>query len=43
LGWSLYKEFVAAAVFLNGDEVGEATDCVRAAALSLLRDGFPSP
>jgi TetR/AcrR family transcriptional regulator, repressor for neighboring sulfatase len=38
LGWSVFQEFLAAAVFLDGDEVAEATDFVRATASSLLRD-----
>jgi AcrR family transcriptional regulator len=38
LGWSVFHEFLAAAVFLDGDEVAEATDFVRATASSLLRD-----
>jgi len=41
LGWSVFQDFLAAAVFLNDDEVAEATDFVRAAASSLLRDGPP--
>jgi AcrR family transcriptional regulator len=38
LGWSVFQEFLAAAVFLDGDEVAEASDFVRATASSLLRD-----
>jgi TetR/AcrR family transcriptional regulator, repressor for neighboring sulfatase len=41
LGWSVFQEFLAAAVFLDGDEVAEAADFMRATASSLLRDGFP--
>ena len=38
LGWSVFQEFLAAAVLLDGDEVAEVTDFVRATASSLLRD-----
>jgi AcrR family transcriptional regulator len=38
LGWSVFQEFLAAAVFLDGDEIAEVTDVVRAMASSLLRD-----
>jgi AcrR family transcriptional regulator len=41
LGWSVFQEFLAAAVLLDGDEVAEVTDFVRARASSLLRNGFP--
>lgn len=36
LGWSVFQDFLAAAVFLDGEEVADVTALVRAAASSLV-------
>jgi AcrR family transcriptional regulator len=41
LGWSVFQEFLAAAVLLDSDEVTDATEFVRAAAASILHDASP--
>jgi AcrR family transcriptional regulator len=43
LGWSVFQDFLAAAVLLDSGEAAEVTGFVRAAASSLLRGGLPSP